>query len=146
MIDTNFSWIIYPNLSKLLLLLVSPTTRLPLNEGQTVNLSCSLGPHSITPEVKWTCRSCSSHPFLRSTSHPANLSFPVRMEDNGEWRCELRKDQETLTSVKFSLRVGKRNEKRGRKWFMWSTMCKTDVVNLLFHREGSSKHLGFCCH
>ncbi|KAI7806269.1 CD4-1 molecule isoform X2 [Triplophysa rosa] len=92
---------------KVEVLQVSSTANSSLNEGQMVNLSCSLGPHTITPEVNWTCRSCSTHPFLRSTPQPANLFFPVRMEDNGEWRCELWNNQEKLTSVKFSLKVVK---------------------------------------
>ncbi|XP_056619374.1 CD4-1 molecule [Triplophysa dalaica] len=86
---------------------VSSSANSSLKEGQMVNLSCSLGPHTISPEVNWMCRSCSTHPFLRSTPQPANLFFPVRMEDNGEWRCELWNKKEKLTFVKFSLKVEK---------------------------------------
>lgn len=92
---------------KVHVLQVTVTPVSPVDEGKMVNLSCSLGPHTITPEVKWTCRSCSTHPLLRSNPHPANLSFPVRMEDNGEWRCDLLDNNEIMTSVKFSLIIEK---------------------------------------
>ncbi|KAK7147568.1 hypothetical protein R3I94_010176 [Phoxinus phoxinus] len=72
-------------------------------EGQSVNLTCTLG-HPLDPdlEVKWRCRSCSnrhSSPFL---------SIPkVTREHSGQWTCELWKNENKLTYAVLSLNIEK---------------------------------------
>ncbi|KAK7157547.1 hypothetical protein R3I93_008899 [Phoxinus phoxinus] len=72
-------------------------------EGQSVNLTCTLG-HPLDPdlEVKWICRSCSTLP-----SSPF-LSIPkVTREHSGQWTCELRKNKNRLTYAVLSLNIEK---------------------------------------
>ncbi|KAA0703151.1 hypothetical protein E1301_Tti010741 [Triplophysa tibetana] len=54
---------------KVEVLQVSSSANSSLKEGQMVNLSCSLGPHTITPEVNWTLELWSSSCSLLSSSY-----------------------------------------------------------------------------
>uniref|UniRef100_A0A673LAI5 Uncharacterized LOC107717420 n=1 Tax=Sinocyclocheilus rhinocerous TaxID=307959 RepID=A0A673LAI5_9TELE len=78
-------------------------------EGQSVNLTCTLGhQHSSDFEVKWSCSSCSFISSLKPP-HPSSLSIPeVKVKDSGRWTCELWKNEKKLTSVVLSLKIGKR--------------------------------------
>ncbi|XP_026140315.1 CD4-1 molecule [Carassius auratus] len=77
-------------------------------EGQTVNLTCTLGhQHSPYLEVKWSCSSCSFVSSLKSP-HPTSLSIPeVKLKDGGKWTCELLQNGKKLTSAVLSLRIVK---------------------------------------
>ncbi|XP_059423018.1 CD4-1 molecule [Carassius carassius] len=77
-------------------------------EGQTVNLTCTLGrQHSPDLEVKWSCSSCSFVSSLKSP-HPTFLSIPeVKLKDGGKWTCELLGNGTKLTSAVLSLRIVK---------------------------------------
>uniref|UniRef100_A0A9J7YU62 CD4-1 molecule n=1 Tax=Cyprinus carpio carpio TaxID=630221 RepID=A0A9J7YU62_CYPCA len=76
-------------------------------EGQSVNLTCSLG-HQLTSdlEVKWNCSSCSI--FFGLNLHQSTLSIPeVKVEHSGKLTCELWKKGEKLTSAVLSLKIEK---------------------------------------
>uniref|UniRef100_A0A673LAG8 Uncharacterized LOC107717420 n=1 Tax=Sinocyclocheilus rhinocerous TaxID=307959 RepID=A0A673LAG8_9TELE len=77
-------------------------------EGQSVNLTCTLGhQHSSDFEVKWSCSSCSFISSLKPP-HPSSLSIPeVKVKDSGRWTCELWKNEKKLTSVVLSLKIVK---------------------------------------
>ncbi|XP_016357182.1 CD4-1 molecule isoform X2 [Sinocyclocheilus anshuiensis] len=77
-------------------------------EGQSVNLTCTLGhQHSSDFEVKWSCSSCSFISSLKPP-HPSSLSIPeVKVKDSGRWTCELWKNGKKLTSAVLSLKIVK---------------------------------------
>ncbi|XP_058602964.1 CD4-1 molecule isoform X1 [Onychostoma macrolepis] len=77
-------------------------------EGQSVNLTCTLGhQHASDLEVKWNCSSCSFVSSLK-TPHPSSLSIPeVKLKDRGKWTCELRKNGKKLTSAVLYLKIEK---------------------------------------
>ncbi|XP_042596528.1 CD4-1 molecule [Cyprinus carpio] len=77
-------------------------------DGQSVNLTCTLGhQHSSDLEVKWSCSSCSFISSLKPP-HPSSLSIPeVKLKDSGKLTCELWKNGKKLTSAVLSLRIVK---------------------------------------
>ncbi|XP_016427893.1 uncharacterized protein LOC107755530 [Sinocyclocheilus rhinocerous] len=76
-------------------------------EGQSVNLTCTLGHHNTSGlGVKWNCSSCSV--FSGLNPHPSTLSIPeVKVEHSGKWTCELWKEGKKLTSAVLSLKIEK---------------------------------------
>ncbi|KAK2903182.1 hypothetical protein Q8A67_007895 [Cirrhinus molitorella] len=75
-------------------------------EGQSVNLTCTLG-HQNTSDfkVKWNCSSCSS---FYNHLHPFTLSIPeVKLKHSGKYTCELWKNEKKLTFAVLSLKIEK---------------------------------------
>lgn len=85
-------------------------------EGDTVNLTCSLG-HPMTSgdlEVKWIPPQSSG--FSLKSPHPVHLSIPyVRVWDSGEWTCSLIKNNTVLTSATVTLKIGEKRERLRKK-------------------------------
>ncbi|KAB5587060.1 hypothetical protein PHYPO_G00008570 [Pangasianodon hypophthalmus] len=75
-------------------------------EGNTVNLSCTLGhPMASDLEVNWIPPQGSSLPNL-SPPHPVELSIPgVKVKHSGRWTCQLKKNTTVLTSATISLKI-----------------------------------------
>ncbi|KAF4088376.1 hypothetical protein AMELA_G00082290 [Ameiurus melas] len=77
-------------------------------EGNTVNLTCTLG-HHMTPdlEVNWIPPRGSS--LLNRSPPPLTmLSIPhVSVKDSGRWTCVLKKNATQLTSATISLKIEK---------------------------------------
>uniref|UniRef100_A0A3B4CQJ2 Ig-like domain-containing protein n=1 Tax=Pygocentrus nattereri TaxID=42514 RepID=A0A3B4CQJ2_PYGNA len=78
--------------------------------GDTVNLTCTLG-HSLPSgdlQVTWI-RPKSSMFSLGDPPHSPHLSIrSVTMQDSGQWKCELKKNITTLTSITVTLEIKKR--------------------------------------
>ncbi|XP_076827207.1 CD4-1 molecule isoform X2 [Brachyhypopomus gauderio] len=76
-------------------------------EGNTVNLTCTLGsPLPSDLEVKWIAPQNAHRIFPEGHQNP--LSIPaVRVQDSGDWKCELRKNQTLLTSAVIALKIEK---------------------------------------
>ncbi|NP_001187155.1 CD4-1 molecule precursor [Ictalurus punctatus] len=77
-------------------------------EGNTVNLTCTLG-HHMTPdlEVNWIPPYGSSLSKL-SPPYTTMLSIPgVSVKDSGRWTCQLKKNATLLTSATISLKIEK---------------------------------------
>ncbi|XP_062847675.1 CD4-1 molecule [Trichomycterus rosablanca] len=78
-------------------------------QGNTVNLSCTLG-HAMTPdlEVKWTPPRYSSLDLSGPPPHPVNLTISeVSVYDSGWWKCDLRRNNTVLTSATVHLIIVK---------------------------------------
>lgn len=85
-------------------------------EGSTLNLTCTLGhPMPSDLEVTWKPPHSSSLPNL-SRPHPAVLSIPgVRLQNNGRWTCELKKNATVLATATVNLKIGKEIRELVRK-------------------------------
>ncbi|XP_052000578.1 CD4-1 molecule isoform X2 [Xyrauchen texanus] len=100
-----------------------------LYEGQSVNLTCTLG-HPMTSdlEVKWKCPSCSTLPSLSSSPHPASLFIPeVRVQNSGKCICELWKNEKMLTSAELFLKI----ENVSVNIWLWVAISSGAVVFIL---------------
>ncbi|XP_016319603.1 uncharacterized protein LOC107671215 [Sinocyclocheilus anshuiensis] len=75
-------------------------------EGQSVNLTCTLGHHNTSGlKVNWNCSSCSNSSLNLNSF---TLSIPeVKVEHSGKWTCELWKEGKKLTYAVLSLKIEK---------------------------------------
>ncbi|XP_026084483.1 uncharacterized protein LOC113059967 [Carassius auratus] len=86
---------------------VSSSRGSPVYEGQSVNLTCTLG-HQLTSdfEMKWNCSPLSSCSSFKLNS--SNLFIPeVKLEHRGKYTCELWKNGVNLTSADLFLKTEK---------------------------------------
>ncbi|XP_072535159.1 CD4-1 molecule [Salminus brasiliensis] len=111
--------------------LSSPKSSAPggvkLREGDTVNLTCSLGGQMPSDlQVKWIPPKQSLYSQGHSL-HSVHLTLPaVRVKDSGWWKCELLKNSTVLTSASVTLKI----EKFVETWVI-AAICSALIFILL---------------
>lgn len=96
--------------------LVIPYPGAQLTSGQHLKLSCTTGePLAPDMQLKWVFPQKS--PRLPPDQHSPNLTFPeVRIDDSGNWECELWWNNTSLASAVIRLQIGEhRKREKSRK-------------------------------
>ncbi|XP_028836982.1 CD4-1 molecule isoform X1 [Denticeps clupeoides] len=94
-------------------------------EGDTVNLTCSLG-HPLTSDlkVKWVA------PRLGSNETPhlnSQFIFTARQSKAGKYKCELCKGEHIVTSAEVKLKI----EKAPVDTWLWVGICSTGLIVIM---------------